>query len=167
MTYIVMDTNVLIYALREDEYRDDAYRAWRHLTDTGEYGLALDDQSFIEHEYRKNFPNGRFQQRQFQLEMMHLYRQQRVERFSSDLSDAIRDDLKRVHFHEEEDQVFVGVAVHADHMIVSEDSDYGIKNEPGHEEAYQYLTHALGLKLYSAEEFGIGLVLNSYDQGEI
>ena len=118
-----------------------------------ETGIAVDNNGIILREYRDNFPRGCAEKRNFELRIINLYGSQKVLHVDSELTDTIKRDLKQAKFHEEEDWTFVGTALNASKIIVSEDSDYGIKGEKGHERAYQYLTEELNINLFSAKSY--------------
>lgn len=150
--YIVLDTGIWVKGLKKDEYLREAYIVLQFMNEK-DVGMAVDEDGLIFREYRDNFPRNCREKRNFELWMKQLFSKQKIRLVNYRLTDEIKADLVRVKFHEEEDWVFIGTALNSDKIIVSEDSDYGIKGEKGHEEAFQYLTGRLALRLYSSSSY--------------
>ena len=146
---IVIDTNIWIKAIVDSEYDlacDDALSAFFQCNSLY---LALDYNNEIEREYRDNIKNSR----KFELRMKQLSREQRKVWGDSKLSPKDKNTLQKLGFHEEEDHVFVGTAVHADKVIITEDSDYGVHGESDKQPDYEYMKNDMELSVLTAAGF--------------
>lgn len=149
MVSIVIDTNIWIGAMANDEYFDiNASDAFYKFIGNNSLCLGLDYDGKILEEYRDNLRHNR----KFQLELQRLMQRNRCIYFSSKLSSDIRKSLLIRGFHEQEDHIFVGVALNGDKVIVSNDSDYGANGEVDKSAVYEYMK-SLGLSVYSAQRF--------------
>ena len=87
----------------------------------------------------------------------------RICMLESDLENKIKSELKdRLGFHEESDLCYVGVALHADKIIVTLDGDYGIfpdehyrssKDASAKHAVADYMKDELALKVYTPEGY--------------
>ena len=146
---IVIDTNIRIKAIVDSEYDlacDDALSAFFQCNSLY---LALDYNNEIEREYRDNIKNSR----KFELRMKQLSREQRKVWGDSKLSPKDNNTLQKLGFHEEEDHVFVGTAVHADKVIITEDSGYGVHGESDKQPVYEYMKNDMELSVLTAAGF--------------
>lgn len=83
--------------------------------------LCCDHETKIYNEYMKQSCG-----RLIQLWLKELNKSKnRIEYESSNLNDGVRYKLNCLGFHEESDQAFVGLAINASAVIITEDSDYG------------------------------------------
>lgn len=104
---------------------------------------------FIETEYWNKLRHCR----DFELFYSKLFEHDKIRKVKPLYSEDIQQKLSETGFHEKQDHVFVFTALAADKIIVTEDSDYGLHNEPDKKEAYEYLTGELGLRLFDAQGF--------------
>ena len=61
--------------------------------------------------------------------------------------------LKQLGFHENEDHVFVGTAIHTDKIIVTEDSDYGVHGEEEAKKVNIYMRDHMKLSVHTSRQF--------------
>lgn len=85
--------------------------------------------------------------------MKQLERESRKCWVDSDLSQKQEKELKKYGFHEKEDHIFVGTAMHSDRIIVTEDSDYGVHGELESKKAYTYMKEQMRLSVLTSKQF--------------
>lgn len=117
-TKIVIDTNIWVKAILNEEYTIECDDALSCFLQNEDMILALDYQREIEREYRDNITGNR----RFELNMKRLDREQRKCWVNSKLIEKQETDLYNLKFQEKEDHVFVGTAMNADRVLVTEDS---------------------------------------------
>ena len=156
MSKIVLDTNVWVYALSDEEFEIESAMVISEVAKRDDMQIAIDYEGKILTEYERNIGA---QNRMYQMYHKRFYEQKRFVYCSSNLIRKHEDELNRKGFHEPEDQVFVGVAMNADKIIVSNDSDYGIvvdekqKDACQKKEAHEYMTQKMGLQLYTSRMY--------------
>ncbi len=146
---IVLDTNIWVKAIIDEEYDlfcDDALNSFFQ---NREYRLALDYQGEIEREYRDNIRGNR----RFEIRMKQLERENRKCWADSTLDRKQEMDLIKYGFHEKEDHIFVGTAMHSDKIIVTEDSDYGVHGELQAQQVSIYMKEQMGLSVLTGRQF--------------
>ncbi|MCD7813321.1 MAG: PIN domain-containing protein [Lachnospiraceae bacterium] len=146
---LVIDTNIWIKALVSEEYEIDCAEALYCFLHDKEMELALDFNGDILTEYQDNLQ----EERSFQKCMMKLKNEKRTHWVSSNLNKVHKNALISRGFHEPEDHVFVGTAMNADKIIVTEDSDYGVHQEAEKQEVFTYMKEKMGMRVMSAEQF--------------
>ncbi len=146
---IVIDTNIWVNACVDKYYDIDCDDALAMFLHNQQLKLALDYQGEIEREYRDEIRDNR----RFELRMKELARQNRKCWVDSKIVPKVKQELCQLGFHEEEDQVFVGTAMHSDKIVVTVDSDYGAKGEPEKQRIFAYMRDYMGLTVLSAEKF--------------
>lgn len=75
---------------------------------------------------------------------------------------SIANNLIKCGLHETEDHHLVGLALHSDNYIISEDSDFGVgcdERANEHKLVYKYLT-SIGLKVQTAPDANLYLLSN-------
>ena len=146
---VVIDTNIWIGAVvDDDDYNVDCEDVVVEFMNHSEYCLAVDVEGIIEQEYRDNLANNR----RFQTRMKQLDREKRKCYVSGKVLQKHKKELKERGFHEEEDHVFVGTSMNTDHIIITEDSDYGVHGEKDKVEVYRYMRDKMTLRVYRAIE---------------
>ena len=150
---IVVDTNIFIKACNTYDYELSCDAFVMGLYNKDEHHIVLDYEDNIRKEYWDNLcDNERF---------IHLYKafenEGRVDFVSCKLVNKHRNELKSLKFHEEEDLVFVGVAMNADKTIITEDSDYGKgfageANTSDKQAVLEYMKYQMGLNVYDSIE---------------
>ncbi|MCD8059438.1 MAG: PIN domain-containing protein [Bacteroides fragilis] len=153
MTKIVIDTNIWLKAMDTDFYNGNCDFALHKIIKNPQWHIALDDRKCIKNEYDKNIYKYLTEPRRYEHYWKKLYGEQRVYYTFSKLDKRHKEQLKRRGFHEPEDQIFVGTAMNADKVIVTEDSDYGVHGEPEKQAVATYMQGEMRLQVYSAEEF--------------
>ena len=146
---IVIDTNIWVKALKEQNW--SCRSAIFGFIGCSELILVLDNGNQILAEYYRNVPGRRFQQI-----YLELHRKSRISYHPSTLPEVIHDELVKRGFHEPEDLIFVGTAMHADRVIVTEDSDYGHNPEKidrKKKSVAQYMEEHLGLNVLDSNDF--------------
>ncbi|MCD8338310.1 MAG: PIN domain-containing protein [Lachnospiraceae bacterium] len=146
---LVIDTNIWIKALVSKEYEIDCAEALYCFLHDKDMELALDCKGEIMAEYRDNLQK----ERSFQKCMIKLENEKRKCLVSSNLNKAHKNALISRGFHEPEDHVFVGTAMNADKLIVTEDSDYGVHQEAEKQAVFTYMKEKMGMQVMSAEQF--------------
>ena len=146
---IVIDTNIWVKAFVEKELELDCIEAFSMFSVDDSMVLSLDDKGEILREYRDNIKNNR----RFELEWKKLGQRNRLWYTTSKLDRRIIERLDELDFQEAEDRIFVGVALHSDKVIVTEDSDYGAKGEEDYKRVFEYMRDMLGLRVYSSNKF--------------
>ena len=116
---------------------------------TNEYILALDAENKMEREYRDEIRDNR----RFELEWKRLSERNRFYWCSSDLPNKVEKQFDKLGFHELEDRIFVGTALHSGKVIITDDSDYGANEEEEYQAVFEYMRDKLDLKVYSSEKF--------------
>lgn len=85
-----------------------------------------------------------------------LMQTQRIYQYDGKLDKKHRTDLSGLGCHEPSDHVFIAVALKADKVLISEDSDVG-KGPKGclkpHCDALEYLKGEMGISVYEPDEF--------------
>ncbi len=119
---LTIDTNIFIKAFDEAEYSMDCdIFVIGSFVSNPERSLTLDFEDSIRKEYCKNLSsNQRFIKIYTALEL-----QGRISFISGKIDKIHKDNLISLGFHEPEDHAFVGTAVNADRILITEDSDYG------------------------------------------
>lgn len=146
---IVIDTNIWVKAVVDNEYEVDCDDALSYFFQNRDFMLTLDHNGEIEREYRDNIRNNR----RFEVRMKQLERERRKCWVDSELTKKQEMGLKKCGFHEKEDHIFVGTAMHADRIIVTEDSDYGVHGELEYKKAYTYMKEQMGLSVLASSQF--------------
>lgn len=62
-------------------------------------------------------------------------------------------ELYQLGFQEKEDHIFVGAAMNADKILVTEDSDYGVHGEKDYQKVYTYMKDNMGLLVLESNQF--------------
>ncbi len=145
---IVIDTNIWVKSICDKEFDYDCDMALHKFMADEEQVLVLDENGVIDREYRDNVKGKRFE-----IMMRELERKQKKTFVSGKIDNKHKKRLLEIGFHEEEDHVFVGVAMNSGKMIVTEDSDYGAKGEEGKQAVFTYMKDEMGLHVLSAKEY--------------
>lgn len=146
---IVIDTNIWVKAIVDEFYDVDCDDALNYFFQNGDFVLALDQNGEIEREYRDNIHGNR----RFELRMKQLERENRKHWSNSALNKNEEKHLKQLGFHEKEDHVFVGTAMHTDKIIVTEDSDYGVHGEEEAKKVNIYMKDHMKLSVHTSRQF--------------
>ncbi len=146
---IVIDTNIWIKAIIDSEYSVECDDALNHFFQNKDFILGLDYNGEIEREYRDNIRNNR----RFELRMKQLERERRKCWVNSGLIQKQEKDLYKLGFQEKEDHIFVGTAMNADKILVTEDSDYGGHGEVEYQKVYTYMKDEMGLVVLTGHKF--------------
>ena len=139
-----------VYALDDSEYDIDSACVLTEVVKRDDIKIALDCEHKILTEYENRLKSVR---RHYQAYYKRFQTNNKFVYYSSKLAQKHLGELEKRGFHEKEDQVFVGVAMNADKIIVSNDGDYGIEIDENKKDAlqkqkvYEYMTQEMGLKL--------------------
>lgn len=153
----VIDTNILVHS--NDLKGDYGFDCLLFLTNfmQREDNMAVDYNGEILTEYEDNLSGETFP-RMFLTEMR---KQKRLVYRDSKISNRIDNKLIELGFHEPEDHVFVGVALNAEKVIVTDDSDYGAHGETEKKTVHEYMIHELGLDILNSEQAKARFYLSS------
>lgn len=149
---IVLDTNILVNGCNLKNFECTVlltlfYKNERLI-------VAFDsDNSQILREYRQNLCENEFYQKWYSA----LCQSSQVVYYSGKLNTRIKQELENRKFHELADQTFVAVALNADKVIITEDSDYGKGKEEKastaqKQEVLRYMTVDLGLNVMDSNQ---------------
>lgn len=119
---LTIDTNIFKKAFDEAEYSTncDTFVIGTFFGNP-DHSLTLDFEDSIRKEYWNNLISSqRFTKIYAALEL-----QGRIEFVSGKLDRKYKEKLVSLGFHEPEDHAFVGTAMNADKILITEDSDYG------------------------------------------
>lgn len=147
--YIVIDTNIWIRAMVDKEFTIECGDVINKFVANKEYILALDIENKMEREYRDEIRDNR----RFELEWKRLSERNRLYWCSSNLPNNVEKQFDKLGFHEPEDRIFVGTALHSGKIIITDDSDYGANGEEEYQAVFEYMRDKLDLKVYSSEKF--------------
>ena len=146
---MVIDTNIWIRRFEDAEYQvtcDEALSKFIWGTDEK---LYLDVQGEMEKEYRDNIKGNK----KFELIWKQLTQRGRKSWVSSKLDSRHQEKLRERGFHEPEDHIFVGTAMHADKRIITDDSDYGSNGEVEKQTVFEYMREQMGLQVFSSKRY--------------
>lgn len=150
---IVLDTNVVINGFRENElaclalmlefYGNQNLSIVMDFPDSGTRGIVMD-------EYFRNLKdNEGFQKWYTALSCGQ------IDFYSGKLDERIKEALLKKGFHEPSDHTFVALSLNSDKNLVTEESDYGMGNnprslDPKKQDVLRYLT-GLGLNIMDSQ----------------
>ena len=122
---IVLDTNIWVYAMRQEENNKhllECVTIISNFLQTKSDDLAVDTGREILKEYADNLKDAQA----FQVMLMQLRNENRIQYVDAGLPQKITKRLDSFHFHEAEDQIFLGTAYNSDKYLITDDSDYNV-----------------------------------------
>ena len=155
---IVVDTNIVVDAFKEYddlELRERCGKVIKSFVDKSNLMIAFDrpksfdEHGFIVYEYMKNLGSVR----DFQIFYGRLFWRDKVTYVEPADITEIAEKLDEIDFHESEDRKFLATALAADKIIVTEDSDYGIPDDPEYSKRYKFFTEEQGMEIDNSERF--------------
>lgn len=147
---IVIDTNIFLHGeVNHEDFNMNCLMFLSNFMQTKSLEWTLDDNNEIMQEYQDNHLGN---DKVFQAFLHILFTENRVVYRSAKIDNKHKNQLMRLGFHELEDHVFVGTAMHADKIIVTDDSDYGINDEPEKCQVYEYMTNEMKLNVWNSNK---------------
>ena len=146
---VVVDTNILVKAFIDDEL--DHICLLMKFRNHNSLIFVLDSENKIVEEYQRNLSKNVLFQKWFKETGKNI----NVNYFSGKIESCTKAELLNLGFHEPSDHVFVALALEADKILVTEDSDFGMGNnnraqEPEKQRVKNYLTNTLLITLHDA-----------------